>query len=52
MHVTLMDILTSHGGWLCVEKEFLRCRWICVDQFSPPVRRTGVRLGAAVPGHR
>jgi hypothetical protein len=21
MHVILMDILTSHGGWLCVEKE-------------------------------
>jgi len=21
MQVILMDILTSHGGWLCVEKE-------------------------------
>ena len=23
LHVILMDIVTSHGGWLCVEKEVL-----------------------------
>jgi len=50
MHVILMDILTSHGGWLGVEKEVPQmpsldaCLTRSRGPSGEPVLRLGVRL--------
>jgi len=47
MHVILMDILTSHGGWLCVEKEVVQMPALdtCLTRSRGPSGEPVVRLG-------
>jgi hypothetical protein len=47
MHVILMDILTSHGGWLCVEKEVVQIPALdaCLTRSRGPSGEPVLRLG-------
>jgi len=47
MHVILMDILTSHGGWLCVEKEVPQMPALdtCLTRSRGPSGEPVLRLG-------
>jgi len=46
MHVILMDILTGHGGWLCVEKEVPQMSLdACLTRSRGPSGEPVVRLG-------
>ena len=50
MHVILMDILTSHGGWLCVEKEVVQMPALdtCLTRSRGPSGEPVLRLGVAL----
>src|ERR1035437_1785710 len=50
MHVILMDILTSHGGWLCVEREVVQMPALdtCLTRSRGPSGEPVVRLGVAL----
>jgi integrase/recombinase XerD len=50
MHVILMDILTSHGGWSCVEKEVPQMPALdtCLKRSRGPSGELVVRLGVAL----
>src|SRR5664280_1092056 len=47
MHVILMDILISHGGWLCVEKEVPQMPALdaCLTRSRGPSGEPVLRLG-------
>jgi hypothetical protein len=48
MHVILMDILISHGGWCCVEKEVPQMSALdtCLTRSRGPSGEPVLRLGA------
>jgi hypothetical protein len=48
MHVILMGILTSHGGWFCVEKEVPQMSVLdaCLTRSHGPSGEPVVQLGA------
>jgi integrase/recombinase XerD len=50
MHVILMDILTSHGGWLCVEKEVPQMPALdtCLTRSRGPSGEPVLRLGVGL----
>jgi len=50
MHVILMDILTSHGGWLCVEKEVPQMPALdtCLTRSRGPSGEPVLRLGVSL----
>jgi hypothetical protein len=49
-HVILMDILTSHGGWLCVEKEVPQMP--ALDACLTRSRGSGRRVAPTTPVER